>query len=131
MCTSIQDPFLFDFNFITCNYLWASILVKWLNNTHTYCCTLQASHMRIALRKFLSDFVAILSASSTGKFRPSFLQTFWNTPTNNQLFKYNWCIINPYHILKIPFRLCTEIKAFKGTYPVQSTIVIDNVLAQV
>lgn len=41
----------------------------------TYCCTLQASHIKSALRRLRPDFSLICLASSGGKFRPSFLQT--------------------------------------------------------
>ena len=45
-----------------------------------YWATRHASVKRIALRKFLLDFSAILSASSNGNWQFSFLAIFCNTP---------------------------------------------------
>lgn len=54
----------------------------------TYCCTLQASHIKRALRRLRPDFSEICLASSGGRSRPSFLQTDVRTlhtwPTGNR-----------------------------------------------
>lgn len=58
------------------------LFMKWIRpekitpKNKTYCCTLLASHMRIALLKFRSLCCASLSANSGGIVKPSFLQIF-------------------------------------------------------
>ena len=69
VCVLLLLLFLEEYFFLVCAFVFVFFTI------HTYCCTLQASHMRMARRRLPRLFSAMRWASSVGRFRPSFLHT--------------------------------------------------------
>ncbi len=91
----------------------------------THCCTLQASHIKRALRRLRPDFSLICLASSGGRSRPSFLHTdvrtlqTWhkrkNRDTERKVKMLSWSKMPKY--LKFYFQMITHYSLNKYYSP--------------